>query len=148
MKKGLDGMDFQKIMVAYDVSERSKKALRWAIKLAKALSGSVVIVTVVKPPEFSSDADEVDSFCDEGRKYYQPFLDEACKYAESRGVLKVSSETLYGHKAESIVRYASDNDVDLIVMGTRGMGGFANLVVGSVAQKVMEYANVPVTVIK
>lgn len=46
------------------------------------------------------------------------------------------------------MRYAADQRADLIVIGTRGLGGFRDLIIGSVAQKVVSYSKVPVLVIK
>ena len=140
-------MDIKKILVAYDDSSGSKKALKWALELAEKLQSMVVVVSVVKPPEFSSTIDETDQFFADGDRHYQPILDEIVKNGKDYNIV-VESEILHGHIAESIVRYAADQEVDLIVMGTRGMGGFKNLVIGSVAQKVTTYATVPVTIMK
>lgn len=141
-------MMFQKIMVAYDASPRSEKALQWAIQLALQLKSEMEIITVVTPPEFSTNIDEIDEFYSDGDSHYIPALEESKIQAENAGILNVSYKILHGHPAESIVRYASNGKFDLIVMGTRGMGGFKNLIIGSVAQRVMTYAEVPVTIIK
>jgi len=140
-------MDIKKILVAYDDSSGSKKALKWALELAEKLQSMVVVVSVVKPPEFSSTVDEIDEYFADGDRHYRPILDEILEAAKEYNIV-VESKILHGHIAESIVRYAADYKVDLIVMGTRGMGGFKNLVIGSVAQKVTTYATVPVTIMK
>jgi len=89
--------EVKSIVLAYDGSQGSQRALEWVVTL---LGAKVTAVTVVKPPEYSPTIDEVDEF------------------------------------------------YDLIVTGTRGMGGFKNLIIGSVAQKVVTYSKVPVLVIK
>ena len=53
-----------------------------------------------------------------------------------------------GHIAETIAQYAKENGVSQIVMGTRGMGAISDLVLGSVATKVIHLSSVPVTLIK
>lgn len=53
-----------------------------------------------------------------------------------------------GPVAETIVQYAKENHCDQIIMGTRGMGAIADLVMGSVANKVIHLCNLPVTLIK
>lgn len=140
-------MDVKKIVVAYDGSKGSHKALIWAVNLASRLGAAVVAVSVVKPPEFSSSIDEVDEWYADGEKQYRPLLEKAAVYGEEQGVF-LQTEILKGHPAESIMRYAADRQADLIVMGTRGMGGFKILIIGSVAQKVVTYAKVPVLVVK
>jgi nucleotide-binding universal stress UspA family protein len=138
-------MDIKKMLVAYDGSVGSKKALSWAVGLAGKLQSSIMVVTVVKPPEFSSSVDEVDECFADGYNRCQPLLEKAIVFGKEQGV-DLQTKVLYGHPAESLVRYATDNKVDLIVMGTRGMGGFESLIIGSVAQKVVAYSDVPVTI--
>ncbi|MDU2066508.1 MAG: universal stress protein, partial [Sporomusaceae bacterium] len=122
-------MSIKKMVVAYDGSTGSQKALVWAVDLALKLKSDVVVVTVVKPPEFSSSVDEVDEVYTYGEKHCRPLLEKAAAYGEEQGIL-LQTEILFGHPAESLVRYAADRKADLIVMGTRGMGGFKNLVIG------------------
>lgn len=141
-------MDMKKIVVAYDGSAGSHKALVWAVGLAARFEGTtVVVVSVVKPPEFSSSIDEVDEWYSDGEKQYRPLLEQAVVYGEEQGIF-LQTEILKGHPAESLMRYAVDRRADLIVMGTRGMGGFKSLIIGSVVQKVVTYAKVPVVVVK
>lgn len=54
----------------------------------------------------------------------------------------------FGKPAEAIVQYAEEHEVDGIVMGTRGMSALKNLLLGSVATKVVGLAEVPVTLVK
>lgn len=140
-------MNIKKMMVAYDGSAGSQKALAWAVDLAIKLKSDVVVLSVVKPPEFSPSMDEVDEFYSDGERYYRPLLEKAVKYGAGEGMV-LETEILHGHPAESIVRYAYDRQADLIVMGTRGMGGFKSLIIGSVAQKVVTYSKIPVVVMK
>ena len=140
-------MDVKKMVVAYDGSPGSHKALAWAVDLAIRLGSAVVVVSVVKPPEFSASIDEVDEWYADGEKQYRPLLAQAIAYGETQGLV-LQTEILKGHPAESLMRYAVDRKADLIVMGTRGMGGFKSLIIGSVAQKVVTYAQVPVVVVK
>ncbi|MDR3562416.1 MAG: universal stress protein [Negativicutes bacterium] len=140
-------MEVKKILVAYDGSEGSQKALEWAVMLAGTHKSDIVVTAVVKPPEFSPSIDEVDEFFADGEKYFRPLLAKAVEFGEGQGV-SIRAEILRGHPAESLVRHAADRRFDLIVMGTRGIGGFKRLVIGSVAQKVVTYAKTPVLVVK
>ena len=80
---------------------------------------------------------------DEGMAALQPArakLDAAgVKYVFHIGV---------GDSAETIVRYAKDQKCDQIVMGTRGMGALSNMIMGSVATKVLHLSDVPVLFVK
>ena len=140
-------MEIKKILVAYDGSEDSQKALEWAVMLSGQQKCEILAVTVVKPPEFSPSIDEIDEFLADGERIVRPILDKAVEYGEAQGIT-IRSEILRGHPAESIIRFAHDRRFDLIIMGGRGSGGFISLIIGSVVQKVVSYSTVPVLVIK
>jgi len=140
-------MEIKKIVVAYDGSSESERALNWAIDLAGKLRSDVVVVSVVKPPEFSPTISEIEEFYEDGEKHFRPLLNKVEEKVNSL-IISLRTEILRGHPAESIVRYAFDRRADLVVMGTRGTGGFKSLIIGSVAQKVVAYSKVPVVVIK
>ena len=141
-------MDVKKIIVAYDGSESSQKALEWSLILAtSSLKSEVTTVTVVKPPEFSPMISEIDEFYSDAEEHYQPILAKVREYGNGHGIT-INTKILRGHPAESITKYAFDQKADLIVTGTRGMGGFKSLIIGSVAQKVVSYSKVPVIVVK
>lgn len=140
-------MNIRKILVAFDGSASSQKAFHAAVDLAVNLKAKVTILTVIRVPDFSPSMDEVEETIDEAEKHYQPFLRELLEYGEKNGV-ELSTVIKRGHPAETIIKYASDNGIDLIVMGTRGLGGFKKMVIGSIAQKVVSYSNTPVMVIR
>lgn len=140
-------MNVSKIVVAYDGSKQSRKALDWAVTVAGKFGAEVIAVTVVKPPEFSPTISEIDEFFVDAERHYAPMLEEVRKFGAENGV-RTRTEILRGHPAESIVKYAYETGADVIFTGTRGMGGFKNLVIGSVAQKVVSYSKVPVLVVK
>lgn len=73
--------------------------------------------------------------------------------AEARTLLDKSKvqyefEVVFGHPAEVIVRTAREKHCDAIVMGTRGLGGVENLMLGSTAYKVVQLTEMPVTFVK
>jgi nucleotide-binding universal stress UspA family protein len=67
--------------------------------------------------------------------------------AQAAGV-KFTSKTLVGEVANVLADYAQKNDCGGIVMGTRGMGAIGNLLLGSVATKVIHLTKLPVTLVK
>ena len=70
----------------------------------------------------------------------------AAEMVAGRGV-EVSTVVCFGDPRRELERIAADHDVDLIAVGPRGLGGFAKLVVGTVAGHLTEYADVPVAVV-
>jgi nucleotide-binding universal stress UspA family protein len=140
-------MILKKILFAFDGSRGSWKALEWAVGLAKMVGADIVAVTVVKPPEFSPSISEIDEFYEDAEKHFGPEVEKIRDYGQSNGV-DIETVFLRGHPAESIVKHAYERKFDLIVMGTRGLGGFKQMIIGSVAQKVSSYSKVPVTIIR
>lgn len=140
-------MNFRRIVIGYDGSEHSKKALDAGLLMAQKLGSSLVVVTVLRAPEFSATIDEIDESLNHAEKQVRPQLEELKKVCSVQGV-EIETAILKGHPAESIVKFASERKADLIITGTRGIGGFKSLVIGSVAQKVVSYSKVPVMVVK
>lgn len=66
---------------------------------------------------------------------------------EMEGV-NVESVLLEGHPADELTRYAEENEMDIIVMGTLGRTGINRLLLGSVAENVVRHSKVPVMVIR
>ena len=135
----------KKILVPFDGSESSLRALRYAMTLAD----DIQIVNV--QPKADAPAlllhmtqDDIDRMqVGHGQSLLagaRKVLDDA-KYSYRPHVL-------IGEPAPTIVQLATSERVDAIVMGTRGMTAVGNLVMGSVATKVVHFARVPVTLVK
>ena len=140
-------MNVNRILVAYDGSRQSQKALQWAVAMASKFDAEITTVTVVKPPEFSPTISEIDEFYTDAERHLEPILDTVRNFGLNNGLI-IKTQILRGHPAESIVKYAYEDKSDVIIIGTRGMGGFRNLIIGSVAQKVVTYSKVPVLTVK
>jgi len=67
---------------------------------------------------------------------------------DSRSRVTIESDVIFGPTGATITAYARDNGFDLIVMGTRGRGGLAHLLLGSVAESVIRTAPCPVLTVK
>ena len=76
---------------------------------------------------------------------------EAASYIEKNANaagLEAESIVLKGDPAEKIVNFAEEHNVDMIIVGSLGKGGFERLVIGSVSEKVVRHAKVPVLVVR
>mgnify|MGYP000235058783 FL=1 len=78
----------------------------------------------------------------------QEILSEAVKEAEAHGAKSVESKVLRGDAAEELVDYVRRDGFDLIVMGTRGLSGMKEIMLGSVSQKVLHAAACPCLTVK
>jgi len=144
---------YKKILIATDGSEYIKKVVTHAIELAK-LSGAGLHAVYV-----------MDIIIDYGPKSYlstdisteglENFLrnegEEATKYIEEQAGeegLSVEKWILKGHPAEEILKFADEQSVDMIVMGTLGRSGIEKFVLGSVADKVIRNSSIPVLIVR
>lgn len=145
-------MSPSKILVPVDGSPASLRALDLAIKMATQNAGtSLLLLNVqnIRAIELAgaSEARDTDWLREEGSRASAKALKDATGKCEHAGV---TFETLVraGQIAEVIAQVAREEDIQHIVMGTRGLGGIQGLLLGSVATQVIHLAEVPITLIK
>ncbi|HXF72542.1 MAG TPA: universal stress protein [Actinomycetota bacterium] len=136
---------FGKILVAVDGSEPSARAARLAAQVARMSGGEVVVVHVVER-EIGRGAAVEPETTEEAVRLVDETL-EAIR-AEGASVRGRALPSAIGGVARTILDAAREEGADLIVMGTRGLGDFASLVVGSVTHKVLHGAPCPVLVVR
>jgi nucleotide-binding universal stress UspA family protein len=150
---GPDGKEdrMRKLMVPIDGSGSAMHALDHAIALAKDRSGVELSLLNVHPDPVVYGEIQVyvplDRVLEEQRKRSEALLAPAVEKVQAAGV-PYTTEIESGDAATTIARRADALQCDGIVMGTRGMGAVANLLLGSVAAKVVHLANMPVTLVK
>ena len=136
----------KRIVVGFDGSEHSRKALERAADLAEGATLAVVCAADVArlwrdPVGGASPVDPADA---EARANA---LAEARRYVEGRGLKGVFIEG-HGNPADVIVQEAEDSGADMIVVGTRGLNAAKRLVMGSVSTTVMHHAPCDVLVVR
>lgn len=144
-------MLFSKILLAYDGSKASNKALDKAVELAKAAPGSVLhVVHAFEFPRFFIGEALAPLPASVNKDYYDLAVqttEEVKQRLEGEG-LHVQVELLQGSPAEVILNYAKEHGMDAIVIGSRGLGGIREFVLGSVSHNVVQSARIPVLVVK
>lgn len=140
-------MTDKKIVVAYDGSADSKKAVEMAVDLAKNMPAKVVIVSAYDVPTALIDEGRYTVFAKDFEAACEEKLAEVQKHCAERGV-NADTFVLQGNPADEIIKYAQEEAAYLIITGTRGLGGFARLLMGSVAHKLVTYSDIPVLVVK
>jgi nucleotide-binding universal stress UspA family protein len=142
---------FKKIVLGYDGSESSKKALEKSVELAKEMGAELHIIGVVRPFEFFAidyiPPEEIEEYEKEEISKEEKFLKEAKEIAEKEGV-EPKLKVMEGEPAEELMTYADENNCDLIIVGHRGVGGFKRMLLGSTANNLVKYANQSVLVVK
>ena len=134
-----------RVVVGVDGSENSVKALRWAVVEARLSGADLMIVHAWNDPNFDSELTMIDTRA-AAQRAGQAVLDQACALVETLDPLASTTAALVeGHPAKSVIEAASP--ADLVVVGSRGRGGFRALLLGSVSRLVLEHAPCSVVVI-
>jgi len=143
----------KKILVATDFSEPSDAALAYGRKFARTFGAQLIVIHVVDNVVTQGCGADAFVFADpelqrDVEASAQRLVD-GLLCDEDRVVLRAEAVALTSHTAAyAIVEYGRESDVDLIVMGTRGRGAFAHLLMGSVAERVIRTAPCPVLTVR
>jgi nucleotide-binding universal stress UspA family protein len=145
-----------KILVPTDGSKTARKAVRYAVDLAKQLNASVIVLSIIDNRSFITQPgpgvdipmhviEPIDDYMREAAKRYAEEIKKMCDKKD------VQSETVIrtGHPVEDIAEEAKKSKVDLIVMGSHGRSALAAALLGSVAYGVIHYeTKVPVLIVR
>lgn len=137
---------YEKLLVAVDHSKATEHVLAAARDLA-SLSGGEVWVLHLREREVVPRAGLIENESgDEAQAQVDAAVGELAKAGiKAHGVVR---NTLYGYAAREIVQDAKNLDAGVIVMGSRGHGDLAGLLLGSTAHKVIHLADRPVLVVR
>lgn len=136
-------MNLKHLLVATDFSEDADRAVDYAVGLAQELKASLTLMTAT----YLGDTPEVHmGYIEKARTEDQQKLEAARQRVEQAGVA-ASALAEYGSPAQRIVETAQKEGADLIVMGTHGRTGLRQMLIGSVAERVVRHATCPVLVV-
>jgi len=138
---------YQSLLVPYDGSEFSRKALVRAGEMAKADNGQVTVLYVIPRYEEMMEFYRSDSIKKSLHTEAEKILGEAKKIADGLGI-SVRTEVREGHASDEIVAASQKLENDLIAMGTYGWKGVNSAIMGSTTNRVISHAACPVLVVK
>jgi nucleotide-binding universal stress UspA family protein len=145
-------ISLKQILLATDFSEPSAAALEYAKALADAFGGSIHVLHVLEDLAAHAWTTEVyvaalPGVHEEMERQARERLD-AVVSPQERDRYGVRTELRTGSPFVEIVRYAKDEKIDLIIMGTHGRGPIAHMLLGSVAERVVRKAPCPVLTVR
>lgn len=142
------------MMVAFDGSPDSVNAAKRATALAKEFGASLKVVHAYSIPALAYGGAgpmpvvDVKSLEESARAKAQQVLEEGRAICEEKGVTPKTEIIEASSTVQALVECASKEDIDLIVIGTRGMTGFKKLLLGSVSGGVVTHAHCSVLVVR
>ena len=155
---------FKNILVAVDGSESSKRAAHVALGLAEKLRAQLIVLHAISPPTSYYRSNfpvpvgmappppsqkEIDTYYAYARRVALGIVGDTVSEAKKVGT-NVKTELPEGVSSvvETIINHAAKEHADLIIVGTRGLGGFKKMLIGSVSSGVISHANCPVLVVR
>ncbi len=140
----------KKILCAVDLSDHSKSVAEYAQVLAKSMDAEITVLyaapSLSQYVGFHVPPSSIENFVGEivsgAEKSMEAFV------AENFSGIKVEGKIISGYAAQEILNYATNNEIDLIIMGTHGRTGIDRMLFGSVAEKVVKAATMPVMTIR
>lgn len=151
--KDKEKLQIKKILVPIDGSVHSIRAARYAIEIAKAHRAQILCIHVIEPFPYSVDGifptleEYSKKITNQAQQWFQVIIKIAKK---EEGIDDIKTEVLGDSMniASKIIKYASDNSIDLIVIGTEGRTGLKRLLLGSIANSVTQHAHCPVLLVR
>jgi len=142
--------EVKKILCAVDFSDMSSKVADYAQTIAKSMNSTVKVVYVAPSLSqyvgFHVPPTSIENFVGEivsgAEKTMDIFIQENFSEIEATG------QVLTGYAAEEILKYADQENMDMIIMGTHGRKGIDRVLFGSVAEKIVKSAPIPVLTIR
>lgn len=142
---------YSRILVAYDGSKLSEKALNIAVDLLKQSPEIELDVATVYefPKGLESFGLYNEGLLKEFRYSTEQMMEKVNKKLESEQLPnKFRTYILEGNSAKVLIDFANERDTDLIIMGSRGLSGLKEVFLGSVSHYVVQHADCPVLIVK
>jgi nucleotide-binding universal stress UspA family protein len=147
---------YDDILIPTDGSDSAERAARHGVVLAEAYGATVHALSVVDERDLDGGLVDDGSALEEGidaaerdaRRAVETVADLAAETVDGYDAGDVTTRVEVGVPSEAILAYVTDPGVDLVVMGTHGRTGIERFVIGSVAEKVVRRAEVPVLTVR
>jgi len=152
---------YKKILVAFDGSEASKHAMDHAVNFADFFNSELLILSVVPQvmmPVFPDEgfgaapitaAQDMGEYQDKMKEIYNmSMVDAKNDIHDHFPDMKVETKLMEGRPSSTIVSAAEEYDADIIVIGSRGIGGITGWILGSTSRNVVESCTKPILVVK
>ena len=140
---------FTNILVPVDGSDNSYRALDAALLFSEKLGSNITVVHVMEQVPITHIGSEklLSEFLEAYKKENQDILSKCSEIATQKG-LTIKTLLLQGNPASVILDYSKQEKFDLLIMGSRGMGKFKELILGSVSSKIVHHSPCAILLIR
>jgi nucleotide-binding universal stress UspA family protein len=141
---------YKRLLVPTDGSELATEAVRGAVRFAKPIGASVVLITVMEPYSYTSLSEyrpeSIEDYDERMRETAEENLQAAKKLFDEAGIAAETMAVKSFSPAEAIINATQDKNCDCVFMASHGRKGLAAVLLGSETQKVLTHSRVPVMV--
>lgn len=137
---------FSKILVGIDQSENSYRAFEYAIRLSKMCNAKVYLLFVIE--SFVGISELEKSLEEEAQKLLEEVVGRMAKQSDLFPTGNIEKIIRKGHTSKTILDFGKSIGADLIVVGSSGVGGVKEFLLGSVSHAVSRHASVPILIVK
>ena len=145
-------MKIKKIVIPYDGSTRSKHAFDTALDLAQKYKSKLFLVTCIEKLDGSLFGKDLSlNYQKDVQKFKEKILRDISKLESISKEHKVSLTSkilITDHPMKKILSFTKSNQIDLIVMGSHGRTGLDKLILGSVANGIVQRSKIPVLIVR
>ena len=134
--------------MAVDGSDHAERAFDKSVNLAHHFDSSLDVVHVIDDSAYGADSAEAYEAIEGLKVKGMKLLDKYKSKAQGSNLKQVRTFLEVGNPAKSIIERASQNNSDLIIVGSRGLGLFKELLIGSVSSKVSQHAKCQVMMVR
>lgn len=140
---------FSRILVPIDGSDNSYRAFDASLLLSEKLGAEVTVIHVMEdiPVSYVVSEKLLREIVDAYKRENQLILSKCSEIATKKGLV-IQTKLLQGNPGSTILDFCEKEKYDIIIMGSRGMGKFKELVLGSVSNKVLHHSSCPVMIIR
>ena len=140
---------FTKILVPVDGLDNSYRALESALVLSEKLGSIISVVNVMEQVPITHIESEklLSELLEAYKKENQEILSKCSDIARQKGIA-IKTVLLQGNPAPVILDYSKKENFDLVIMGSRGMGKFKELIIGSVSSKIVHHSPCAIMIIR
>ncbi len=150
MEENIESKPRRQILIATDGSETANEAADFGIEMIGCSGAKIYAVYVIDTTPYRSvPLDQI--WSKETLEDFEKEGQEATAYIEKIGKAagaEVETRVLKGNPAEKTLTFAEDNNLDMIIVGSLGKSGYERLLMGSVSEKIIRHAKVPVLVVR
>ncbi len=147
-----EGISVKRILVPIDGSDYSMRAAKYAIEIAKLQNAEIFCIHIIQklPYNYESVGSAIEQYIENIKIQARSWFNKITEMAKIEGIRSITTEIFIDVRSitDSIINYASDKSIDIIILGTKGRTGLQRVLLGSVANGVLHHSHCAVLIVR